>query len=630
MVAKTEIKEIEFNDGTKYQLEVDVGTPDAQVRAAAEKQYADDNAPEINNFAEGVRKFAGQGMALGFGDEIEAKLKTGGPGVIQLPDELQVLAKQNRAMFNKKFVGKLNEQELALFNENDKQIKSYQESIKKGYNDKYIAERDKLRAQGNEFTRQNPNMSLALEVGGGILMPGGIARAGGKQLLKNAPGLLKSPAGQMVGYGAGYGAGTADEAKDMIGNATIGGLTSLVGGKLLSGAGGILAPQVSKMRKGAQEFIENRGINLTPGQAKGGIMDTIEQRLGSIIPGIKERRSEAVMDWNLSIANKVLAPLGKKLDKKVTNLSDASKQIGKEVENAYTDATSNLVIKKSKSLNMALKKIFDDAKIEGQSPQALRLIKKEINYIKGQINRGKKTDGISKEVAQTFMSNSKRVPGNYKLSQGTDEKSASPYIAKLFKELNDEVGIQNPISKPKLDNVNKAYSDVTKFNLAIKNKGDTGANFTPKKLRSANTAGEMSKTARAKEGAQQNKMLGKEANLADDILSTTIPDSGTAGNIGVGAALATAPAVALNLFGGENTQDLTEVLNKGTVSAGGAAAIAWGLYTKTGQAAIRKYLLSGGAKNKLADFLRKNAPKGGLIAEQTADTTGLDSLIGQR
>ena len=633
---KTEVRKVEFKDGTIYQLEVDVGTTDAQVQAAAEKQYADDNAPEINNFAEGTRKFLGQGVLMGWGDEIEAKLRTGGPGIIQLPDELKKLAKQNRAMSNKKFMGKLNEQDLALYNENSKQIKAYRDGIKKAYNNKYIAERNRLRAQGDEFTRQNPKTSLGLELAGGFVVPGGIARTGGKQLLSRLPGAFKTPGAQMVGYGAGYGAGTAEESSDMLGDAATSGVTTLVGGKLLSGTGGLIAPQVSKMRKGAQEFMENRGISLTPGQAKGGAVDWIEQKLGAVIPGIKERRSEAVMDWNLNIANKVLAPLGRKLDKLVTNLPDASRQISKEIEAAYTDATKNLVIKTSKNLNIALKKIFDEAKLDGAPPQVLKLIKKEINYIKGQINRGKNTGGIKDKVAQKFMSNAKEIPNNYFYKgKSVDEAAATPYIKNLFQELTEEVGKQNPISYAKLKNVNAAYGDVNKFNIAIKNKGDIGVPFTPKKLRSANTSGEMNKFGKLKEGAQQNKMLGKEGNIAEDILSTTNPDSGTAGNTILNQTLLGLGGLgAANMFAGTeaggSSQDLVDKLNAGTLGVGSAAGAVWLLYTKPGQKAVRQYLLSGGAKNKLADFLRKNAPTGGLLSEISAEETGLNSLLGIR
>tara|TARA_R110000796_G_scaffold137644_1_gene253764 strand:+ start:1184 stop:3070 length:1887 start_codon:yes stop_codon:yes gene_type:complete len=623
---KTEIRTVEFNDGTKYDLEVDIDTPDSQVQAAAEEQYANDNAPEINNITEGARQVA-KGLTLGWNEEIEAKIRAGGPGIIQLPDELKALAKENQTMFNRKFTGKLNEQELARYNKNATQVKSYQDAIKKGYNDKYIAQRNQLRAQGNEFSRQNPKTALGLEMLGGIAIPGGLARTGGKQLLSRLPGALKTPGAQMVGYGTGYGAGTAEETSDMLGSAAISGLTSLVGGKAISGLGGVIAPQFSKLQTGARDFMANRGINLTPGQAKGGLINYFEQRAGSVIPGIKERRAEGVIGWNNTIANKVLSPLGKKINKDVTELPDMSKAIDDEIDKAYFEVAKNLVVKKSANLNNKLKDILIEAKERGLNPKGLKKLKNEINWLKGQINRGKKTDGLTGEPVKLILKDAKSRERGYRTTTDADDSLVHPYMEKVLKSLDDELGIQNPIYKPKLDLVNSAYSDVVKFNRVVKNKGDS-TNFTPKQLRSANTSGEMSTAAKIKEGAQQNKLLGREANEADKILTNTLPDSGTAGNTitnltGLGLA-------GLGIVNQTDKEGDYSTANSFAKAGLGAATITWALYTKTGQAAIRNYLLSGGAKNKLADFLRANAPVGGLLAEQTSDRTGLDSLLGIR
>ena len=626
---KTEIRTVEFNDGTKYDLEVDIDTPDSQVQAAAEKQYADDNAPEINNFAEGARK-VGQGLTLGFADEIEAKFRAGGPGVIQLPDDLKALSKENNKMLNRKFAGKLSEQELAIYDNNSKQIQAYQNQIKQSYKDKYTIERDKLRSQGDEFTRQNPKAALALEVGGGLLMPGGLARTGAKQLLTKLPGALKTPGAQMVGYGAGYGAGAADESSDMLGNALVGAGTSLVGGKLLSGAGGLIAPKLSNLKAGARDFIENRGINLTPGQAKGGLVDFFEQKASTFIPGMKERRAESVMEWNKSIANKVLAPLGKKLHKDVSELDDFSREIRKQVNIAYDEVAENLVIKKSANLNNKLKALIADATERGEPKIVIKALKSEINWVKSQINRGKNTNGLTGKSAQLFLSDAKKRVGSYRKGMNSVDASIEPWAQKVLKSVDGELGIQNPIYKPKLDNINSAYSDIVKFDMAVKNK--VGVGFTPKQLRNANTSGEMNKHGKLKEGAQQNKMLGKEANIANDILSTTNPDSGTFGNTiaGLGGLFGLGGLGVLNSTNtGEDKKDYSTA-NKAAGGAAGFAGLTWALYTKPGQAALRKYLMSGGTKNGIADFLRKYAPRGGLLAEQTSEESGLDSLLGVR
>ena len=107
--------------------------------------------------------------------------------------------------------------------------------------------------------------------------------------LKGASTLAKVGTGALQGglFGGLYGAGASEEKEDMFGdaakNAAIGGIT----GGLFSGIGSAIAP---KLQKGAKKLLD-KGVPLTPASAFGGVVDTVEQRAGSFMPGINKHEN---------------------------------------------------------------------------------------------------------------------------------------------------------------------------------------------------------------------------------------------------------------------------------------------------------------------------------------------------
>ena len=158
---------------------------------------AQEERPEINTVLESFRSAIGQGTLLGFGDEIEAALRTGS---ISSPEYRQL--------------------------------------------------RDELRAQQDEFRRQNPVLSFVNEVAGGFLLPGGAAvqlgrRGAANILAREAAGRRRNLA-RAAGRGAAAGvltggvagAGSAEELSDVFSEGIEG---ALVGGAV----GAALPPAAS-------------------------------------------------------------------------------------------------------------------------------------------------------------------------------------------------------------------------------------------------------------------------------------------------------------------------------------------------------------------------------------------------
>ncbi len=174
---------------------------------------------DFNPVAEGFRSALGQGALLGFGDELEAAVRTGS---FSSPEYRQM--------------------------------------------------RDQLRAQQDAYREANPVISLATEVAGGFLLPGGIvanaARQGSKTAAKvlareAAGGRKKVAQAALTGAGLGAGTGTiagigtADEMSDTAEGARQGALTGAAIGAALPGVGRALA--------GTTRAIGNRlGIGAAP------------------------------------------------------------------------------------------------------------------------------------------------------------------------------------------------------------------------------------------------------------------------------------------------------------------------------------------------------------------------------
>lgn len=162
-----------------------------------------------------------------------------------------------------------------------------------------------------EYARQqNPGASLLGTVTGGALAAGGaelgLARAG-----------LGAGAAALGGdalYGAAYGAGSADgEGQSRLMGAAVGGLGGLGGGI----AGRAAARGVGATLRGVQNAdvrgLRAAGVPLTAGQATGGVLKGIEDRLSGLpVVGdvVNARRLEGMQGFNRAAFDEGLAPIG--------------------------------------------------------------------------------------------------------------------------------------------------------------------------------------------------------------------------------------------------------------------------------------------------------------------------------
>lgn len=192
----------------------------------------------------------------------------------------------------------------------------------------------------------NPNASLLGAVTGGALAAGGLelgmgalgARAG----LGAAGRALSSPVTADALYGAATGAGNADEGSRLLG-AAAGGTAGVVGGMFGRGIGRGIGGAVGGVRNADVQALRARGVPVTAGQAVGGALKGIEDRLTGIpVVGdvINNRRREGFEGFNRAAFDEALAPINR-------NTGGAIREQGVDAaraarSQAYRDALDNV------------------------------------------------------------------------------------------------------------------------------------------------------------------------------------------------------------------------------------------------------------------------------------------------
>jgi len=467
-------------------------------------------AVDYSKGAERARQALGQGLALGFGDEIEA-------GVRSL-----------------------------------------------GSDDSYEEIRDRLRAKNKAYRTENPKEALGLELGGSMLTGvGGLTRFG---LAKGAKTGIGTVMGTNAGLGGAYGLGTSDsdtlagQAGDVGVGATIGG----VGAGAMQGIGRILKPVVSDYsKKLAQKAVARDSGYITKGQAVGGVSGKIEEALGNTLPSVKKARLEGLKGYNDDVVESVFRsvaksekkndPFIKKLNEKFANaetITDKMRVIDDAVDKQYQKAFQGtdgkgLIIKKNADIQRELKEwLVNNA--DGKSKSEIAQLKRLANEFNERLGLSKKGQS-AKNMQKTLKDNA------YKASQNVDSKIAN--TAEAQRELTElftrNMIKQNPKSAKILENIDDAYGNVVNLRDVIGSSSGKEA-FTVNQVLKKFTNGKKKLAERKTKG--MDDFVSEEAQRA---LENTVGDSGTSlgavslGSVaGIGGLIASGQALNPAVIGG--------------------------------------------------------------------------------
>ena len=467
-------------------------------------------AVDYSKGAERARQALGQGLALGFGDEIEA-------GVRSL-----------------------------------------------GSDDSYEEIRDRLRAKNKAYRTENPKEALGLELGGSMLTGvGGLTRFG---LAKGAKTGIGTVMGTNAGLGGAYGLGTSEsdtlagQAGDVGVGATIGG----VGAGAMQGVGRLLKPVVSDYsKKLAQKAVARDSGYITKGQAVGGVSGKIEEALGNTLPSVKKARLEGLKGYNDDVVESVFRSVAKsekkndpfinKLNEKFANaetITDKMRVIDDAVDKQYQRAFQGtdgkgLIIKKNADIQRELKEwVVNNA--DGKSKSEIAQLKRLANEFNERLGLSKKGQS-AKNMQKTLKDNA------YKASQNVDSKIAN--TAEAQRELTElftrNMIKQNPKSAKILKDIDDAYGNVVSLRDVIGSSSGKEA-FTVNQV--------LKKFTNSKKKLAERKTKGMDDFVSEEAqraLENTVGDSGTSlgavslGSVaGIGGLIASGQALNPAVIGG--------------------------------------------------------------------------------
>jgi hypothetical protein len=387
-------------------------------------------------------------------------------------------------------------------------------ALKKLFTDLTPEEQNRV-LYGDEM-QQNPAGRL-----GGIVSKAAIATpalVGGGAFLGGA-GLGLIP--QAIGAGA-IGAGTsAAVTPENRGQAALaGGLGAATGTAIGGGLSGAFRPAAGS----SAQALQAQGVNLTPGQAVGGVTKRIEDAAGKMFfdPSVSRAQGRGIEGWNKTMINDALKPTGA--------------TVGSAGHEGLASAR--------KAFNAAYEKV-DGVKLKADKlapVQVDRAVRASKDDVVDQVTLNKVADSVKGLMTRSGVTfGALRTKAGDLITLAT--KAEDPALARAYRQMAnalDDMRARSGAASPELD---RGYAKFMRMEEAAASKGamDTGV-FSPDQLRSAVKA--ESEVSQRAEGAA---LMQKQISEASKVLGNTIPavGPGSAEKVLIGGGIVPAVAYAM-------------------------------------------------------------------------------------
>lgn len=312
------------------------------------------------------------------------------------------------------------------------------------------------------------------------------------------------------------------------GQAAIGGAL----GAALPAATSVLSPAASRANSAAQK-LWGEGVQLTPGQALGGMLMRMEDRAMSVpIVGdaIRSARTRGNESLNRAVYNRVLSPIGEKTDKVGrAAVDEARKKIGK----AYDDVLDQVTFTPDNAFaqNIANLRGMAQALPSKERRAFENVLQREVLE---PMSKGRSIDGRAFKDIETQLGNHAQ-----RFSRSTDayQQEVGNAIGELQKALRDNLARMNPQQADRLRSVNESFANFVRLENAAGRIGAHEGVFTPQQLASA--IRQTDRSTRRGAYSRGDALMQDLSDAAQSRMSAQIPDSGTAGRLATqGAGLA--------------------------------------------------------------------------------------------
>ncbi|HJQ13044.1 MAG TPA: hypothetical protein VJ840_18575 [Gemmatimonadaceae bacterium] len=319
----------------------------------------------------------------------------------------------------------------------------------------------------------------------------------------------------------------ADFMQEKLSQAAGGGAAGLAGGAATGALARSLAPRALSP---AAADLASRGVPLTPGMNGGNQANKLEQQMTSIPfvgQSVADARNRAVGGFNRAVGNEVLAPVGQTLPDNVAAGSGMVQHVNDALGNIYNRLQQTAKFNYDYGFHSDLGSIRAKLLADGATPDTLTQFD---NIVQGNVLRkmSPTTGEMTGPQWGATRSDLNTIARNNTIGQPSAQQTA---LAHAVNDLGDAVNANVVRNSPpgmadELANVNNAYSQYKTMERAA---GYTGARnsgnvFTPAQLSAAVGA-----RSTALQRATNTGRLAELAANAQQVVGTTVPDSGTAG-----------------------------------------------------------------------------------------------------
>lgn len=447
-----------------------------------------------------------------------------------------------------------------------------------GFLDNLTGNPDMTRAVMAGVQEENPGSYLTGQLLGGVTTGLGIESALARG---GMTGIRGARAGDAL-FGAGYGAGLADDPDDSrIASALLGAGAGVAGGALGRGAARVGGRALEGVTDAGQQILNRAGVQMTPGQVLGGAAKSVEDRLAGLPfvgDAIVRRWQEGMQTFDKAAFDEMLEPIGGSTNGVIGALGVEAGQAARS--KAYRDALDDVNLTADDVFEQEIRQALTQA---GQLPDPMRAnaetsLGMRIGNVIGEGGELSGRDfqqslrGLRRD-AKSFESQ----PFGYDAAQVTRAGEGA---------LEGLVERQSPQTLPAYRAANKANMNVETIRNAVDRARNQGEVFTPAQL-----ATSASQTAR-KFGNNQgttNQPFYDLTRAGQEVLPSTIPDSGTAGRLLL-------PLAAAGLVGGgsyaTSEGDTLERSGSGATGAVIAGLLAAAPYSPAARSSLQKVMMA--------------------------------------
>lgn len=374
------------------------------------------------------------------------------------------------------------------------------------------------------------------EIGGEMAIPGGIAGKIGGNALKM--GAITGAIGGALTPGSG---GEGDADKNYWADKGMGVAGGALTGAATGGAGNALSRTIAPQLTPAIKKLLDAGIELTPGQMGGRVLNAMEDKAMSIpITGdaIKAARRRGIDQFNGVTINSALGEIGQKLPKGVMSGHEAIEAAQDAVSNEYNRILPNTRLHSDPTYQADIGNLRS---LVGEMPPTHVQMFDNIyrNRVAQRLGPQGNMDGFTFKQVESELTT---LANGFRRSRDMADRQLGTAIKEVQSSLRDAFERSNPGKRAEIASANRAYAKLSRAeDASMRRAGEGDGVFTPADLWQSIKSDAL-RSGRRKAFARGDGDLLELANAGQQVLPSKIPNSGTADRllmrVGAGEGLA--------------------------------------------------------------------------------------------